>query len=479
MCLKLSTNDENLDSAFRIALGDIFGNIHPYKDGLLNGEAPVLLAGLGYDTPWTRDAAINTWNFGGLLHPEPCRNALLSVLDESGGMTRIGGQYWDCIIWVIGAWWLYLFTGDRPFLELAWRAARATLEHLEKTEFSPDLNLFRGPACYGDGVAAYPDVYARVNWSGIDAFPAAHPELCAKIGHGIPMHALSTNCLYYQAYILMTHMSIELGMIPIPEWQEKADALKAAINRYFWNGESGSYRYLVDPFGGCEHQEGLGNSFAILFGIADEAQSEKIFQSQHICNAGIPCVWPPFGRYTSIVEGGYGRHSGTVWPQIQAFWAEAAALHGREALFSCEFRRLMGHAVRDSNFAEIYHPDNCRIYGGLQEGYANTISQWESARRQTWCATGFIRMVFSGIVGMRPDPGGMRFAPMMIPGLERLELDYLCYRTMDLHLRIEGTGSRVVEFRVNGERKDDLRLNVGGVGTQVITLKVDGGETLG
>lgn len=179
-----------------------------------------------------------------------------------------------------------------------------------------------------------------------------------------------------------------------------------------------------------------------------------------------------------MVEGGYGRHSGTVWPQIQAFWAEAAAIHGREALFSYEFRRLTEHAVRDSSFAEIYHPDNGRIYGGLQEGYANRISQWESARRQTWCATGYIRMVFSGIVGMRPDPGGIRFAPMMIPGVEHLELDYLRYRTMDLHLRIEGTGSHVVEFRVNGERKDDCRLNVGGAGKQEISIQVAGGGKL-
>jgi hypothetical protein len=472
MCLKLATNIVDLDSAFRIALGDIFGNIHPYRDGLLREEAPTLLAGLGYDTPWTRDAAINTWNFGGLLHPEACRNALLSVLEEHDGQPRIGGQYWDSIIWVIGAWWLYLFTGDREFLALAHQAAENTLETLEKSEFSASLNLFRGPACYGDGVAAYPDVYARVDWSGIDAVPRAHPELCVGTGNGIPMHALSTNCLYFQAYILLDRISRELGLPARPDCLEKAAALKAAINRHFWKEEAGSYRYLVDPFGGCEHQEGLGSSFAILFGIANADQARRIFTSQHICRAGIPCVWPSFERYTSLGEGSYGRHSGTVWPQIQAFWADAAALHREEALFSYEFHELMRHAVRDSHFAEIYHPDDGRVYGGLQETRANKITPWESARRQTWCATGFVRMVLSGIAGMRLEPAGIRFAPMMIQGMERLELNYLRYRAMEVNIRIEGTGSRIVEFAVNGEPRGDSFLGANASGRQDISITV-------
>ena len=36
----------------------------PFKDGILENEDDVIIAGLGYTTPWTRDAAINTWNAG-------------------------------------------------------------------------------------------------------------------------------------------------------------------------------------------------------------------------------------------------------------------------------------------------------------------------------------------------------------------------------------------------------------------------------
>ena len=68
------TNDSTVNRAYRIALGDLMGNIQPFKDGLLEEPGPVMLAGLDYDTPWTRDAAINVWNGVGLLWPNVARN---------------------------------------------------------------------------------------------------------------------------------------------------------------------------------------------------------------------------------------------------------------------------------------------------------------------------------------------------------------------------------------------------------------------
>lgn len=51
----------------------------------------------------------------------------------------------------------------------------------------------------------------------------------------------------------------------------------------------------------------------------------------------------------------FGRHMGTVWPQIQGFWAEAAARAAHADVFGHEFFSLVAHAVRDKHFAEIYH----------------------------------------------------------------------------------------------------------------------------
>ncbi len=66
-----------IDRALRIAVGDLVGNIHNYKDGILDEAAPCLFAGLDYDMPWTRDSAFNTWYGVGLLWPEVAGNTLL------------------------------------------------------------------------------------------------------------------------------------------------------------------------------------------------------------------------------------------------------------------------------------------------------------------------------------------------------------------------------------------------------------------
>ncbi|MCU0962568.1 MAG: hypothetical protein MUF48_20930 [Pirellulaceae bacterium] len=197
----LTIDHRAAQDAYRIAIGDLLGNVVLFQDGLLERPLPVILAGLDYGTPWTRDAAINAWNGASLLMPAVARNTLLSVLERKDGQIRIGGQYWDCIVWVTGAWHHYLYTHDRELLALAFEATTNSLEFFERTEFSASDNLFRGPG-WSDGVAAYPDVYAAAGGaSGILDWPQHNPDKVSKPGYGIPMMALSTNCLYYNAYL--------------------------------------------------------------------------------------------------------------------------------------------------------------------------------------------------------------------------------------------------------------------------------------
>ena len=49
----LETDNKLLNDAYRIAAGDIVGNIVYYQNGLLTEEKPCMIAGLDYNTPWT------------------------------------------------------------------------------------------------------------------------------------------------------------------------------------------------------------------------------------------------------------------------------------------------------------------------------------------------------------------------------------------------------------------------------------------
>lgn len=469
----LKTANPIIDDAFQIAVGDIAGNVLPFCEGLLREPRPVLMAGLNYKTPWTRDASINTWNGAGLLMPEVTKNTLLSVLLQEEGHVRIGGEYWDAIIWTIGAWYQYLYTGDREFLALAYEATVASLDYFEKTEWNGKTGLFRGPACYGDGVAAYPDLYAQTNGSSsIKQWPVCNPRLASKPGEGIGMQSLSTNCLYAAAYKIAGQMEAELqgGSSGSSRWRSKAEELKQRIAEHFWDEERGTFRYLVDEYGGSSAQEGIGLSFAVLLGIADEAQARKIFDNVHITPSGMPCLWPNFARYQRPDGGAFGRHSGTVWPHIQGFWAEAALCHGRMDLFLHELTALAGFACRDGHFAEIYHPLDGSIYGGIQEGAAHPDMKWDSLFRQTWSATGFLRMILFGLLGMEFTVEGLRISPVLPEKLGPLRLEGLSYRGWTIDLEAAGSGSRLVRCIRNGEEGEAF---LPGEGSGHVSLRLE------
>ncbi len=462
-----------LDCAWRIALADLENNIRPYQSGLLEKPAPCIMAGQDYNTPWTRDAAINVWNGCALIEPAVSRNTLLSVLQrDDQGRLFIGGEYWDAIIWVTGAWSLYNATLDRGFLMMAIAAGGHSLARFEREEFDPGLGLFRGGACFQDGVAAYPDIYARPHYqSGIMSWPAANPELRHPQGAGLPMHACSTNCLYEHAYRLLALMTREAGDVPEPQWERKADALRRAIKQHFWDDEKGNLRYLVDPFGGCDCQEGMGSAFAVLFDIVTPQEAARIFQSQHLTPHGIPCLWPTFDRYSRLAStpprrpgshrsepgaaSNYGRHSGTIWPQVNGLWAEAALRNQRADLFEQELLGLAAKVERDGQFAEIYHPATGRIYGGLQEcgGKPDGIVEWESCKRQTWCATAFLRMILYGVCGLRPGGGGLHVQPNLPSGTDCVALTGLPFQGKLYNLEVrrqDDSGNPAVSMTTAG-----------------------------
>lgn len=445
----LTTDNKRVDAAYRLAVATLCCNIFPFKDGLLEKEEEVIIAGLGYATPWTRDASINTWNAGGLVCPEVALNTLKSVLCKKEDGIYIGGEYWDSIIWVIGAWNYYLYTGDKEFLKIAYEATENTLKFFEETEFSKELNLFRGPACYGDGVAAYPDIYASHGKGGIISFAYECSSLCEKTGVGLPMYALSTNCLYYEAYALADKIGSELGLSP--KYAEKAKLMKDSVNKYFWDDKRKTYRYLHDKFGGSDAIEGMGISFVILFDIANDEQKEALFKNTPVSPHGITCVYPSFARYNS--EDGYdrGRHSGTVWPHIQGFWADAAAKNKQTAIFDKEFSAQTENALRFHQFAEIYHPETGEMYGGLQENGGKGIARWGSQPFQTWSATAYLRNVYFDLLGMNFNEKGIEFNPVESSIINNASLKGLKYRNAVLDIKVTGSGAKIKKFMINGK----------------------------
>ncbi len=455
--------DDTLSSVFHIAIGDVATNVRIRFNDSVGNEKPVLFAGFDYTGAWTRDASINVWNGAGLIVPDVAKNTLLEVLKtDPNGKKIIGGQYWDNIIWAVGVWNYYLYTGDKLFLKEAYEPIVNTIYEREKEEFDNTLNLFRGPAVYGDGISAYDDRYTATGeftgdlWlSTIDKWAEANPTLKNPKGVGMPMMCLSTNCVYYEAYVILAKIEKELALAQSNTWNEKANALKTAINTHLWNAQKGTYYYYIDPWNKCDYQEGMGISFVLLFDIATSAQRDSIFKNIVVAPAGIPCVWPSFSRYFDTEKQSYGRHSGTIWTHIQGFWAQAAAMNQQSTFMQHEFDQLTRNTFRDKQFKEIYHPISGAIYGGLQEDglVKDSIREWKSTDRQTWGATAYLRILFNGLLGMNFDEKGITFKPCITKEYKNLRVTNIHYREAILNIYVKGKGTKIKSFEVDGDMR--------------------------
>ena len=472
---------KHISSAFPIALGDFYSNLRRGSRRLQGdfSKEPLLEAGIDYDQPWTRDIAINSWNGSSFIAHEAVERTLLAVLEiDQHGDTLIGGQYWDNVIWVIGAWQHYLITGDQNFLKRAHTIGQRTMRLKELEEFDPEFGLFRGAAVYGDGVSAYDKRYTETGayqgseWNcTITKWVDHNPKDRIPTGGGLPMMTLSTNCVYFQAYKILAEMETALGLADLNAWMAKAEQLKSAINEHLWNESKGSYDYYIDQWSKNTYQEALGISFAVLMEIADPERSQLIMKNTHIEPAGIPCVWPSFPRYAT--NGHVGRHSGTVWGHIAGFWGHASASAGQLAYFSQSLDSLSSYFQRDQQCREIYHPKTSMPYGGLQEdGFQEKwIREWHSTYKQTWTATAYFRMVFYGLFGIKPQINTLEFEPNNYTGSKILELNGLKYGNATLNIRLVGFGSTIESLKLNGHKVQAIPRNLEGKNHVQIELK--------
>jgi len=272
------------------------------------------------------------------------------------------------------------------------------------------------------------------------------------------MMTLSTNCTYAEVYQILDEMELELSISTEINWKDKSEALKNSIRTNFWNEQTGLFNYLIDENKICDYQEGMGLAFSILFDIANEEQKSNIFENMHVEKASVPCLYPSFPRYKKTVDS-YGRHSGTVWPHVQGFWADACMKNNNFDGFLYEFQNLAKHAVRDNQFVEIYHPTTGMPYGGLQEPNLEEELIWFCAERQTWSATAYLRMILRDIIGMEFRVDGIEFQPFLPEDMNTLEFGDFYYLNQIININIKGSGNVLKTFKVNGVEQENFISN--------------------
>ena len=468
-----SSAEENLNRAYATACGDLAGNIVVRQGGLLTTPRPIIAAGLRYPELWTRDASVNAWNAGSFVAPAAAQDGLMAVVERRGaGYTFPHPDYYDSVIWIIGAWHHACVTGDRDFLHLTFEIARDALARFRREEYDATTGLYRGGSFFNDGVAGYPAHYATQRGSNILDWLKDNP-LRAPVGGGLPMQCLSTNCLHVLGLEAAAGMASALGAKAETDWSQQARDLREAIRRNFWDADAGRLRYLVDSQGVDDRQEIGGWAFACLAGVLDSTEQARLARQIEHLNYGTPSLWPTYERY--VAARGLGRHSGLVWPHVLAFWGDACARRADEAGLAREARCLAEAAMRHGNFTECWHPLGGQPDGGLQEANANepecgSIRSWESMHRTTWGATGFLRLMLHGIAGLRVRWDGLALEPCLPEGAGPVRIERLYWRGLELSISLEGAGSRIASAIVNGTPVQRLDFSAAETGKREIAV---------
>lgn len=454
--IEFGGQDALLGGAYRAALDNLLDvNTVAYdadeynQTGLLKDPPGTFIrAGGGYEQPWTRDAAVNSWNAASLLSPDVARNTLWSVCKRQDDDTLIvqqDNQWWDQVIWITAAWQHYLVTGDAEFVADAYQAAANTLAVNRDQHFNAEYGLFEGPSFLQDGIAGYPS--PPCDPDNDSSFVLDHPGTDKLM-------CLSTNCLYHAGYLASAEMAAVAGDDGAAEgYRADAAALNEAINSRMWQEEEGTYGYLIhgagDRAGQLEsHQEGNGLAFAVICGVAPEDRVASLLDATHREPHGVVNVWPHFDRFDDDHP---GRHNVIMWPMTVGMWGHAAALGGRADLLGQAVTDIAQLQQQDGHFWEIYHARTGEVDGGWQNGH-----QWPSQPDQTWSATGYLRLIHNGVFGIRYEADSLRFAPNLPEGWGPVTLRGVTYRDTTLDITLTGSGSRVVTSTVDGEPREDV-----------------------
>jgi hypothetical protein len=150
---------------------------------------------------------------------------------------------------------------------------------------------------------------------------------------------------------------------------------------------------------------------------------------------GVPTVYPE-------TPGIPPYHNRSVWPFVQAFWNLAAARDDDEALL------LYGLASIERESAMfLTNKENFVSNSGSPQGTAI------NSDRQLWSVAGNLAMVYHVLFGMRFEPSGLYFHPVVPFVLaDTRTLSNFSYRHAKFSIEVRGFGAHVRRFTLDGKQ---------------------------
>ncbi len=441
---RIRTGNLIFDGLYALAVSEALQNsVSQIKDHAYGRGNPIQLeafqTGERWTYVWTRDLAYSTHLALAGFDAERAVHSLLfksSSLKPSvnGGLshqivqdTGSGGSYpvsSDRIVWILGASETLKYLPQpeqKRFLQKVYPILHDTLEQDRRLLFDSADGLYRGEQSFLDWrEQTYP------GWTSNNVVAIAMSK------------ALSVNVADYFA---LRTASEYAGRLHRHDDQTRyatwAKELKNAINTHFFDRNAGLYStyLLTDSAHGirAHRYDLLGESLAILLGVADDTQAVSILNHYPTGPYGPPVVWPQ-ERTVPIY------HNQAIWPFVTAYWTKAARHVGNaDGVNQGIYSLMRGAAFNLSNMENFdFATGTAQVKNGVLSGPVI------NSRRQLWSVAGYLSMVQDVVFGLETSWDGIRFLPFVTGQLRNetfastdlLELQNFSYRGKVIQLRV-------------------------------------------
>ncbi|HEY0589016.1 MAG TPA: alpha/beta hydrolase-fold protein [Pseudoduganella sp.] len=439
---KVRSGNLAFDALFALAIKEMKqDSVQAIRDGSYNAGQPITCecfeTGEKWHYVWTRDLSYAA-NLGlAMLDPQRTRNSLLFKLSGyRGGKPSLAAGSEDGlqIVQDTGSGGSWPVSTDRVSWAFGAEQALKSLSAEERAQFAATALQALRNTIENDRIAAYDAASGLYNGeqSFLDwreqSYAAWTPSDLSSMATS---KSLSTNVAHYKALTLASELAQQAGDSDgAQRYARWASDLKIAINDRLWLKDTGMYSSLTAGHfdGAAMHKfDWLGQSLAIITGVADAGQAQSILARYPHGPLGAPVIWPQ-------QPGVPVYHNRALWPFVTAYGLRAAAQYGNVAVADAAYASLLqGAALNLSNM------ENMEWQGGAPGAPAL------NSRRQLWSVGGFLGMVVQQVFGIGVDAERLHVNPFITSRLRRewfagsdaIELSGLVLHGKRLHIRIK------------------------------------------
>ena len=448
------TGSVAFDALFAHAIAEMGDDaVEAIRDGAYNDDRPIAChcfeTGEKWHYVWTRDLSYGASLGLAMLDPVRVRDSLAfklsgyragmpkaaAVAGSADGLQIIqdtgSGGSWpvstDRVTWAFGAEQALaaLAPAERAgFAPTALRALSNTIENDRLAAFDPRDGLYTGEQSFLDW---------REQSYGRDIETDLARMATAK--------ALSTNVAHYQALTLAATLAAQQGdPARSQRYSAWAQALKTAINARFWLEDAGLYASLTAAHGDgapLHKFDWLGESLAIVTGVADAGRRDRILASYPHGPVGAPVIFPQ-------QQGVPVYHNRAIWPFVTAYGLDAAILGANVSVADAAYDSLQrGASLHLSNMENMEWLSGRQVV--VDAGHPDLGGPVVNSRRQLWSVGAYVGMVVRDVFGVRYGADGIHVAPFITARLRRTSFKAVDTIALDA-LTVHGKALRV---RVN------------------------------